>query len=179
MYLYCRLYGITMDKHCRFWNRTIFFRQPGAQIVIGDHCIFRSDFSSNLIGVTHPCIISAHTPQTKIIIGDNCAFSGVSIGAAEKIQIGKNVLVGANSVISDFDWHALDPQNRDNMDLTKKKEVIICDNVWIGASCLIFKGVTIGENTVVGGGSVVTKSLPANTICAGNPCTVIRKLSQD
>ena len=174
MYLYCRLYGIQLGKSCRFWNRTVFFRQPGAQIGIGDHCIFRSDFSSNLIGVTHPCIISAHAPGTKIKIGNNCAFSGVSIGAMESVMIGNNVQVGANTVITDFDWHSLDPQDRDNPEKIKHRPVILEDNVWIGASCTILKGVTIGQNSVVGSGSIVTTSLPPDTICGGNPCKVLK-----
>ena len=54
--------------------------------------------------------------------------------------------------------------------------VVIEDNVFIGARCIILKGVTIGENSVVGAGSVVTKSIPANEIWAGNPAKFIRKI---
>ena len=54
--------------------------------------------------------------------------------------------------------------------------VTIEDDVWIGANCMILKGVTIGARSVIGAGSVVTKSIPADCIAAGNPCKVIRKL---
>lgn len=54
--------------------------------------------------------------------------------------------------------------------------MVIEDNVFIGARCIILKGVTIGENSIVGAGSVVTKSIPANEIWAGNPAKFIRKI---
>lgn len=76
-------------------------------------------------------------------IGDNCRFSVVTIGAAQEIRIGNNVLFGANSVITDFDWH-LDISN------TLPDPVIIHDNVWIGLNTVILKGVEIGENSIIG-----------------------------
>lgn len=53
---------------------------------------------------------------------------------------------------------------------------MICDNVFIGAKCIILKGVTIGENSVIGAGSVVTKNVPANQIWAGNPAKFIKNV---
>jgi acetyltransferase-like isoleucine patch superfamily enzyme len=55
--------------------------------------------------------------------------------------------------------------------------VIISDNVWIGMNAIILKGVTIGENSVVAAGAVVTKSVPANCVVAGNPATLARELA--
>jgi acetyltransferase-like isoleucine patch superfamily enzyme len=57
----------------------------------------------------------------------------------------------------------------------KTAPVKIADNVWIGMNALILKGVTVGENSVVAAGSVVTKSVPANTVVAGNPAAVVKK----
>jgi acetyltransferase-like isoleucine patch superfamily enzyme len=54
--------------------------------------------------------------------------------------------------------------------------VIISDNVWIGMNAVILKGVTIGENSVVAAGAVVTKSVPANVVVAGNPAVAVREL---
>jgi acetyltransferase-like isoleucine patch superfamily enzyme len=57
--------------------------------------------------------------------------------------------------------------------------VIIGDNVWIGGNAVVCPGVWIGDNTVIGAGSVVTKNIPSNVIAAGNPCKVIRKITND
>lgn len=60
---------------------------------------------------------------------------------------------------------------------TYARPVEIGDNVWIGGGCILLAGVTIGENSVIGAGSVVTRSIPANCVAAGNPCRVLRSLA--
>lgn len=59
---------------------------------------------------------------------------------------------------------------------TKSAPVVIEDDVWVGAHCIILKGVTIGARSIIGAGSVVTKSIPADCVAAGNPCKVIKLL---
>ena len=56
-------------------------------------------------------------------------------------------------------------------------EIIIGNNVWIGGNVVINPGITIGENSVIGSGSVVTKDIPSNVVAAGNPCKVLRAIS--
>ena len=77
-----------------------------------------------------------------------------------------------------IDAHALAPFLKDRPPRPKLKTapVIIGNNVWIGMNATILKGVTIGDNSVVAAGSVVTKSVPANVVVAGNPAVVIKKL---
>lgn len=58
------------------------------------------------------------------------------------------------------------------------KNFVIKDNVWVGANVTINQGVTIGENTIIGSGSVLTKSIPADVIAVGNPCRVLRKITE-
>lgn len=77
--------------------------------------------------------------------------------------------VGANCLIMDGDAHFEDPRT------SPAKPIVIEDNVFIGANCVIRKGVTIGENTVIGMNSVVTKDIPANCVAVGSPCKVIRQ----
>jgi len=134
-----------------------------------------SKIHSNLIGINRKCILSTHSSTAKIIIGKDSAFSGTVIGSKEKIIIGNNLLCGANTLITDFDWHGLDPQRRLSYS-GDSKEIIIGDNVFIGYGAVILKGVSIGDNTVIGANSVVTKSIPANVIAGGNPCKVIKSL---
>jgi len=87
------------------------------------------------------------------------------------IFIGNNVLIGHNVVLATID-HDLDPASRRN----HYAPIRICDNAWIGASAVITKGVTIGQNAVVAAGAVVTRDVPANTVVGGVPAKVLRRL---
>lgn len=121
------------------------------------------------------CLIALNS-DTEIIIGDNVVFSnGLSIDAVTKVTIGNNVMIGINCFIIDSDGHDLNPEKRRN-GIAKAAEIIIKDNVAIYYNCFILKGVTIGENSVIGSGSIVTKDIPANVFAAGNPARVIRNL---
>ena len=166
-------WGVKLGSQSSFIGRCYFKKYPGTSIRIGNHCSFLSSPNANLIGINKPCIISTHHSQhtATIEIGDNCGFSGTVIGAFKYIKLGNNVRCGANTLISDADWHLDDPRSGPPAD------VIIGDNVWLGVNSVVLKGVTIGANTVIGANSVVTKSIPANVIAAGNPCRVIRPLT--
>jgi acetyltransferase-like isoleucine patch superfamily enzyme len=169
------LKGIRYGKANVFYGFPKFIRHPLSKIVLGSHITLRSDFSSNLIGVTHPCLISTGTQEAKIILGDRCGISGAVIGAINQIEIGNDAMIGANSIITDHDWHNISPSDRRKPSHTSKP-VKIGNNVWIGINSIILKGVTIGDNSVIGANSVVTKSIPSNVIAAGNPCKVIKSL---
>ena len=126
-------------------------------------------------------------------IGDFTLLNGALIMAEEKIQIGSHCLVSWNVGIADSDFHPLEPaqrlidaqalapylQNRPARPTLKTVPVKICDNVWIGMNAVILKGVTIGENSVIAAGSVVTKSVEPNVIVAGNPATVVKKFNRE
>lgn len=161
--------GISIQEQCSFYGVTHFRRYPFSRISIGSQCTFRSDHTSNLIGVNHQCILSTHEKDALISIGDKCGFSGVTIGAAKEIRIGNNVLCGANSVITDFDWHL-------DISQTAPAPVIIHDNVWIGLNTVVLKGVEIGENSIIGANSLVVRDIPPNVIAGGNPCKVLKSL---
>jgi acetyltransferase-like isoleucine patch superfamily enzyme len=153
-----------------FWGYTHFVTVPNSSIVLGKKIRFRSSRFNNLIGINHPCIVSTLEKGAEIIIENNCGFSGVTIGCHKKIYFGEGVIVGANSVITDGDWHSLDSRSG------KPKEIVIERNVWIGVNSVVLKGVRIGENSVIGACSVVTKNIPPNVVAAGNPCRVIKSL---
>ncbi len=166
---------VSFGKGLRFWGTLYVVRLPGSKIEIGDYCSFRSDKTSNLIGVNRKCIIATHSNDAIISIGSHCSLSGTVIGATRKIIMGDNVLCGANTLITDFDWHGIQPDKR-RTSSGESKEVIIGNNVFIGYGTIILKGVTIGNNSVIGANSVVTKSIPENVIAGGNPCKVIKHL---
>src|SRR5690606_5843163 len=137
------------------------------------NCTFRSKTISNLIGINRPCIVSALGENSVIQIGDNCGFSGTVIGYFKEIKIGNEVRCGANTLITDGDWHP------DDSRAGEPKPVNIGNNVWLGVNVIVLKGVTIGDNSVIGAGSVVTKDIPPNVVAAGNPCRVIKELVRD
>ncbi len=151
-YLLAFMWNIKIGAGCRFYGVTQFKRYPCSEISIGKHCGFRSSFRSNFVGLNHPCGISTHSKTAKITIGANCGFSGAIIGAYESITKGDHVNVGANSVITDFDWHPILRQSGE----MKSTPVIIDDEVWIGMNCVILKGVHIGKGSIIGANSVVT-----------------------
>ncbi|MCK9235470.1 MAG: acyltransferase [Bacteroidales bacterium] len=167
------LKGIKFGHNTRFYGFTSFVRFPNSLIVIGKNAVFRSGEVSNLIGVNRRCILSTQLVGATLMIGNNCGFSGTVIGAFSKIIIGNNVRCGANTLITDSDWHLDDYRS------STPKPIIIEDNVWLGVNSVVLKGVTIGKNSVIGANSVVTKSIPPNVIAAGNPCSVIKNITND
>jgi acetyltransferase-like isoleucine patch superfamily enzyme len=101
-----------------------------------------------------------------VFINQNCTFYDLGgIDIADEVMIGPNV-----SIITS--GHPLEPSQRRSV--TTGKPIVIERNVWIAAGATIIDGVTIGENSVVAAGSVVTKDVPANTLAGGNPARVIR-----
>lgn len=172
--LYMR--GIKSGKNIKFYGMPVAIRMVDSKIEIGSNCSFRSDFTSNLIGVNRRCVITTLRRKAEIKIGINSGFSGTVIAAAGSVRIGNKVLCGANTTITDFDWHGIDPDKRNIP--AEPKPIIIEDNVWLGLNSVVLKGVTIGKNSVIGANSVVTKDIPSNVIAAGNPCKVIRELNQ-
>lgn len=98
-----------------------------------------------------------------------------TIDSAE-ITIGDHVLIGPRCCIFTAN-HAIDPEER-AASAMYAKPVAIGDRVWLGGNVTILPGVTIGENSIIGAGSVVPKDIPANVIAAGNPCRVIREITE-
>ena len=125
-----------------------------------------------------------------VAIGDFTLLNGALIMAEERIEIGSHCLVSWNVGIADSDFHPLEPAQRliDAQALApfhkgrpprpklETRPVIIRDNVWIGMNAVILKGVMIGENSVIAAGAVVTKTVPANRVAAGNPAQIVREL---
>jgi acetyltransferase-like isoleucine patch superfamily enzyme len=165
-----RLRGIQIKSGSSFFGLPKFKKARTARIIIGKNNCFRSSPTSNLIGINRPCIISALEPTSEIVIGDDCGFSGTVIGCFDRIVIGHRVKCGANTLITDGDWHSEDPRS------SKPRPIVIGDDVWLGVNVTVMKGVTIGENSLIGAGSIVTKDIPPNVIAAGSPCMVIRPL---
>lgn len=91
---------------------------------------------------------------------------------AAKVTFGDNVLVGPNCGFYTT-CHPIDPKERQE-GIQYAKPIKIGNNVWFGSGVSVLPGVTIGDNSVIGAGSVVTKDIPANVVAAGNPCKIIK-----
>lgn len=108
-----------------------------------------------------------------IRFGSHCIVApGVRIRSALGVDIGDNCMLAESVFITDADWH--DHYHR--IYPGKRAAVTLHNNVWVGDRASICKGVSIGENSIIGAASVVTKNVPANSIAAGNPARVISEL---
>ncbi|GAB6902100.1 sugar O-acetyltransferase [Kineosporia succinea] len=112
---------------------------------------------------------------TNIRIGARCfANFGLTALDVATITIGDDVQIGPHVQLL-TPTHPVDPELR-RAKWEAAEPVVIGDNVWLGGGVVVCPGVTIGENTVVGAGSVVTRDLPANVVAVGSPARVIREL---
>ena len=161
---------VELGTHCGAHGPVFFNRRQDSIIRIGNGCFFSSRPNSNSMGLFCPCIFTTTEKNASILIGENCGFSGVRIRAANSVTVRNNVRCGANVLITDTDAHSDDPR------AGKNAPVVIDDNVWLGMNVIVLKGVHIGENSLIGAGSVVTKDIPANVMAAGVPCRVIKEL---
>lgn len=155
------------------------FMQPrhvvlfGAPIELGDYAnvIATADHKVRLT------VWSDRKDRGSIRIGNYCLICpGVRISSAYEITIGDNCMLAANVYITDSDWH--DIYDRIAV-IGKTAPVKIDQNVWVGDGVVVCKGVTIGENSVIGAGSIVVDSIPPNTVAAGNPARPVKRLDPD
>jgi acetyltransferase-like isoleucine patch superfamily enzyme len=147
------------------WNVELF----GPSIELGDYAtvIAAPDKKIRL------SVWSEKKDMGRIKIGSFCLICpGVRIGSACSVTIGDNCMIASGAYITDSDWHDI----YDRVSTGRSKPVKIENNVWIGDSSIVCKGVVIGENSVIGAGSVVVSDIPPNTIAAGNPAKVVRHL---
>ena len=150
----------------------------GGMFNIGKNFAMNNGIKGNPIGCYERCTFFVDRGAV-LTIGDNVGMSQAALICHKSITIGNNVKIGGGVCIYDTDFHSLDPViRRSSEDLKNRAEkpVVIGNDVFIGAKSIILKGVTIRENSVIGAGSVVTKSVPANQIWAGNPAKFIRSI---
>ena len=114
---------------------------------------------------------------SNIILGENFyANYNLTVLDCARVVIGDNVLIAPNVCITTA-GHPIHYMSRRKYEYAD--EITIGNNVWIGANVVINPGVKIGDNSVIGSGSVVTKDIPDNVVAVGNPCRVLRKITDD
>lgn len=121
--------------------------------------------------------IEAREKEAKILFGNRININNGLVIICEKssITIHDDVLIGTNVEIIDSDFHEIHPKRR-NSGNHHTKPVIINKNVFLGSNVKICKGVTIGENSIIGNGSIVFEDVPDNVIAIGNPAKVVKKI---
>ncbi len=155
-------------------NANVVIKYPEkSKIIIGDDCLIHGN-------------ISTETAFANIKIGSNVFIGNSTIFSVVEIIIEDDVLISSDCLIQDSDNHNLSRIVRkkdcndwktkgiQQWDLVEKKPIKICAGAWLGAKCIILKGVTIGEGAIIAAGSVVTKDVDPYTIVAGNPAKFIK-----
>lgn len=168
--------GAVIGKNIQIPGKVFWIISKGGKINIGDDFYFSSGDAVNPIASNmHGSIYL--DKRAKLHIGNNVGMSSTRIWVHNSVIVGNNVKIGACVLITDTDVHPIDSIARRFSNIgTKSAPVVIEDDVWIGAHSIILKGVTIGARSIIGAGSVVTRSVPADCVAAGNPCRVIKFL---
>ncbi len=149
--------------------------------------------SEQPVGLSIGANVTAYTwtefninPSGVVIIGDDSVLVGAVFMCAERITIGKRVVISYHVTIADSDFHPLDLETRrldaianaPGGDRSKRppvesRPVMIEDDVWVGIGAIILKGVRIGRGAKIAAGSVVTRDVPPGTTVAGNPARIV------
>jgi len=156
-----RLYDFNMTRPLEFEKRQQLMKEMFAEI--GEDCYIEPPFHSNFGG--------HHVHFGKNIY----ANFNLTIVDDTHVYVGDYTMFGPNVTIATA-GHPILPELREK-GLQYNMPVHIGKNCWIGAGALIMPGITIGDNVVVGAGSVVTKDLPSNVVAVGNPCKVLREVN--
>ncbi len=169
--------GVKLGSGWKCYGQPIWQIYRGSSVTFGDGAELRSSQSSNPLSPSHPVVVSTRSITAKIKVGHHFGMTGGSVVATQQITIGNRVIVGANSIICDTDFHPLDPDKRRREPLAGvSKPIMIEDDVFIGTQAIILKGSHIGRGSVIGAGSVVSGKIPAMVIAAGNPARVMKSL---
>ena len=105
----------------------------------------------------------------KTVVGQDCTIS-----AYQRVSIGQQCVIADRAMFIDFDHNVADPEQPIRKQGIYKRDVVVGSNVWIGYGAQILRGVTVGDNAIIGASSVVTRDIPANAVAAGSPARVLR-----
>lgn len=168
-------YGAVLGKNIQISGK-VHWLIWGGKVRIGDNLYFSSGDAVNPIGSNLQGAIYVESGAS-LMIGNDVGMSSTRMWIHDSIKIGDHVKIGGCVLMTDTDAHPMDfMARRSSNEGTKAAPIVIEDDVWIGAHSIILKGVTIGARSIIGAGSIVTKSVPADCVAAGNPCRVIKKL---
>jgi galactoside O-acetyltransferase len=157
-----RLYDFNATRPTELEKRAEMLKEMLAEV--GENCYIEPPFHSNWGG-------------KHVHLGKNVYFNfNATLVDDTHIYIGDCTMLGPNVVIATA-GHPILPELREKA-LQYNLPIHIGKNCWLGAGVIVLPGVTIGDNTVIGAGSVVTKDIPANVVAVGNPCKVLREINE-
>ena len=168
----------TQPGFVTLYGNPIIHLAPGARIIMEEGVTLISDSESNWAGINHPVIIAADE-GAEIILHKRVGLSGTSIVAVDRVEIGEDTMLGANTNVYDTDFHSVEPKERLNQKTIRDAShapITIGKNCWIGSNSTVLKGVRMGDNAVVGAMSLVNKDVPDNVLVGGVPAKIIKKL---
>jgi acetyltransferase-like isoleucine patch superfamily enzyme len=172
--LYFALHGVPWGRRWYICGTPLIQRHRGSRIVLGDGLGMRSWRRSNPL-LTQRCVLATRSSRAEIRVGNDCGISGAVLVAADRIEIGDRVALGANVIVVDTDFHPVNLDDRlEDCQRGAAKPVIIEQDAFIGMNSVILKGVTIGRGAVVGSNSVVWSNVPAGAVVGGNPARILR-----
>lgn len=157
-----RLWAFNQLKPSDYAEKEKYMKEVFAEC--GDHCYIELPFHANWGGHHLHFGSGIYANSNLTLVDDGHIYVG------DKVMFGPNVIVATAN-------HPVNPELR-GRGLQYNKDVYIGENTWIGAGAVIVPGVHIGKNTVIGAGSVVTKDIPDHVVAVGNPCRVLRKVSE-
>lgn len=171
-------YGVKVEKPVGHIEGVITVRtSKKGSIRIGENAELRSGKSYNIVGGDTRMVMRT-IGDGHIAIGKHVGIANSALVSASSICIEDNVMIGNGCKIWDTDFHSLDYDERVQVIDTNyaTNPIFIKCGAFIGGNCIVLKGVTIGEKSIVGAGSVVTKSIPDGEIWGGAPARFIRKI---
>jgi len=172
------------DHRPRLWVRLFinpFKHTKGAGSII--RCTSRMDvfpFNNFKLGAksTIEDFATINNGVGDVLIGDG-SMIGIGSVVIGPVEIGNNVMLAQNIVVSGLNHGYEDVTIPPSLQKEIRKQIIISDNVWIGANSVITAGITIGRHSVIGAGSVVTKNIPDYCVAVGNPAKIIKRYSAE
>ena len=146
-------------------------RKGDGAIILEDGVTINSARWANWLGTSGSMMLSAE-PRARLVLKRGCGVSASQIIANQSIEIGEDSMIGAGCLICDSDMHEVPLGSGKPVAMAP---ITIGRGVFIGARCIILKGVTIGDGAVIGAGSVVTRDVPAGVLVSGNPAQIRRE----
>lgn len=177
-----KAHGFQVGGNMLVFNKLYIRKWGKAEVKIGDNFGFSTGggynpLSRNVMGAFEL------EDNAKLTIGNNVGISSSCLWVYDSLTIGNNTKIGADCIIMDSDAHSLNYLDRRNSKTdrpnAKKQGITIGEDVLIGTRCIVLKGVSIGNRSIIGSGSVVVKSIPDDCIAAGNPAKVIKMINKE